>query len=212
MKLLAWTARRALDRLGHRPLLIIMTLAFSFNAVAAPTKSGHPVPQAPQIPKKPSTPPSLTQPIPSDPFQCHRTFVYQGKTLDCDNPIQRDGEKLRPIIKDVPEALSELDAYQKTQRHITNVAYVVSGSVLLALGGFIAARTTGGNLFKDANGNISAQNLVAIGGLATAIGAFSYGFVLYQKNETRLTAAVNAFNNARPNTPIELEFNTGITF
>lgn len=165
-----------------------------------------------QIPQSPSAPPSLSQQAPTDLFHCERKFVYQGKTLDCDSNIQRDGENLRPIIQDVPAAISELDAYQRNRRTLRKTAYVASLGVLAMIAGYFATHATGNGKFRNDDTSLRTLSYLVVGGAVLTAGSFIYGFTLYKTNESHLGNAINEFNQARPNTPIEIQFSTGIRF
>ena len=207
---------------GRRALLAHAVVLMSFATFSVQAAWGDPVGNGSgpgfsagfgkeeiEIPQTPTAPPSLLQVIPPDPFHCHRKIVYQGKTLDCDTNVRRDGENLRPIIKDVPSAVSELDQYQSNRRNLRYVGYVASAGFALALLGYFGSRGTNG--FRNA-GALTPAGIVTLSGLGIALGSFSYGFYLYKSNESHLTSAVNDFNQARPKTPIELEFKTGFSF
>ena len=110
-----------------------------------PVSAFSDTPSSEVVVKPPTAPPSYLHIAQPDPFGCHRKIVYQGKTLDCDTNVQRDGENLRPIIKDVPAAVSELDTYQRNRRNLKYTAYAFSAAILIALGGYIATRVSGTN-------------------------------------------------------------------
>src|SRR4051794_17788082 len=71
-----------------------------------------------EIPTEPSKPPIKRQIKPPEIPRCERYFVFEGKRLECDSNVGRDAGRLRPIMKDVPSALIELNAYQQNRQKI----------------------------------------------------------------------------------------------
>jgi hypothetical protein len=187
--------------------MLIMLRCIVFTTLAAFATQ---VATASETPQSPSAPPSLTQKAPTDPFRCQRQFVYQGRTLDCDSQVRRDAEKLRPILKDVPAAVSELDAYQQGRRALRYTAYTASIGLAVAIVASFFAKP-----FRnppEEGFTLKPASYLVIGGALATVGSFVFGFSLYQSNESHLNEAVNQFNIARPDTPIALEFKTGISF
>lgn len=193
-----------------RTIVYLTLAAFSLNSTAALAAVSGFGSEEIAIPQTPTAPPSLVQPIPVDPFHCQRTVIFQGKTLDCDTNVRRDAENLRPIIKDVPSAVAELDTFQSNKRTLRYTAYTASAGLLVALVGYFGSRGTNG--FRNANGGYTPAALVTLAGLTVTAGSFVFGFVIYKTNESHLANAVNNFNLARPDTPIELQFKTGFSF
>lgn len=196
---------------------IVFTTLAAFATQVATASAARAAPPATETPQSPSAPPSLMQKAPSDPFRCQRQFVYQGRTLDCDSQVRRDAEKLRPILKDVPEAVAELDAYQQGRRALRYTAYVASiGLAVGVIASFFAKpfRYDADPEAKERGeaGPLKPAAYLVIGGLTATLGSFIFGFSLYQTNESHLNEAVHQFNLARPDTPIALEFKTGISF
>jgi hypothetical protein len=173
----------------------VMTPAW---AAAAPAQT-----QAGQIPHSPSTPPSLNQKVPPDLFNCKRKFVYQGRTLDCDSELARDGENLRPIVQTVPEAESELNIYQRDRSRIQKLAYVGSVGLASALIGTVVFRRVEGL------NTIALRNVTVLGGLGLVAGSTLLGLALLSTNESHLSRSVDLYNQARPSTPIQIQFSTG---
>ena len=153
------------------------------------------------IPKRTSTPPSLTRRIPIEIYQCKREFLYRNKLIGCDSRLYTDGENLRAIIKDVPDALAELDTYQSNRRRVTLMAY--TGSIGLALMLFKVLPIISRDDVKDG---------FLIGGVAITGASALYGLSLLRENESHLANAVQKYNAARPKDPIELQFSTGFSF
>lgn len=167
---------------------------------------------ASEIPTRPSAPPLVAPKPPEDAFQCGRYYVHQGKTIRCDSMIRFDGEGLRPIIQDVPEAISELNAYQRNRFKVRNSAYVGTFGIMLAVAGVLLSER-----FRDANGaptptSDSVRTASLIGGLGMTVGGFLYAISSIKTNEAHLGRAVELYNKARPDSPIQLQFSTAIEF
>src|SRR4051812_29991991 len=86
-----------------------------------------------EIPKRPTAPPKLGRDVPTQSFRCQRAYVYRGHEFNCDSNVHQDAEHLRPIVKDVPEALNELNLYQKNKRSIRVLAYVGTIGLLVII-------------------------------------------------------------------------------
>lgn len=165
------------------------------------------------LPTTPSTPGQLGQKTVQPLFVgCHRNFIYREKTYDCDSTIRQDGENLRPILAQVPDAEILLDQYQLTHRNIKKLAYV--GSIGLAIGivGAIVSRGYYTPEGKDSNTSRLIRTASIIGGLTITTGSFITGFTISKSNEKRLINAVETYNQARPQDPIQLQFNTSLLF
>lgn len=158
-----------------------------------------------------SAPAALKQPEITDSFRCERRFLYKGKILGCDSNVQRDAERLRPIISDVPSAVTELDTYQRNRQNVRTAAYVGSIGLLVALGGLLLSRS-----FTDANGDLTntgkqVRGYTLGGGLALTGISLIYGLSILTTNETHLQNAVTNFNQVHTDHPIELQFTTGFS-
>lgn len=167
--------------------------------------------KAPGIPKQPTIPPPLTTQIPRDSFRCQRFFLYKGQRLHCDSNIRLDGENLRPILEDVPEAAAELDLYQKNRAEIGNAAYIGTLGLFVAIAGSLLSlqyREAG----NPTHTSQAIRTISMLGGAGIMIGNFISTLSLIRTNETHIGNAVNAYNRAHPDTPIELQFNTTIQF
>jgi hypothetical protein len=159
----------------------------------------------------PTAPPALKQPEIKDSFRYERRFLYKGKVLECDSNVQRDAERLRLIVADVPPALAELDTYQRNRQNVRTAAYVGSMGLIIALGGLLISKS-----FTDSNGNpTDTSNKVRGYSLAGGLGltgiSFIYGFSILSTNESHVDHAVQLHNQAHPDTPIELQFTTGFS-
>jgi hypothetical protein len=160
----------------------------------------------PGVPNQPTAPKSFKKPDVKDAFHCERQFLYKGRTYGCDSFVQRDAERLRLIVADVPESTQEIDVYQRNRKNVKRAAYVGSMGLLIFLGGLFVSRS-----FTDSNGNIDQTgNAIrlysAIGGLGLTIASVGVGFGLLYKNESHIDNAVKFHNEAHPNTPITLQF------
>jgi hypothetical protein len=199
-----------------RALAAIVLAAFSLETWAAPSVSGaSPIglEDEIQIPKTTTAPPSMLQHAPVDPFHCERNFVYQGKILDCDSNVARDGERLRPIFRDTPGALTELNAYQRNRRNLRIAAYTTSLGFVMFLAGFVISQPPFQNFgFPLSQMSINTGGYFVLSGLGLSVGSFAYALSLSRTNEQHLRESVDQFNQAHPNQPIELQFKTGFTF
>ena len=160
------------------------------------------------VPSTPSAPMQLHQTAPTERlFHCDRYFTYQGKQLSCDAALRADAEGLRPILRDVPAAIAELDTYQNIRRRARISAYVGSSGFAIALASLILARTN-----KDSS---AAANIRLIGvstGVEILLGTLIYSIFVLHDNESHLGNAVDYYNAAKPNDPVQLQFNTGFSF
>jgi hypothetical protein len=151
------------------------------------------------IPQTPSAPPQLFERTPPDTFRCQRFFVYEGKTVGCDSNLKADGDRLRPILRSVPAAIAQLDQYQRSQRVLRTTAYTGSSGLLFLLAGLFAGQGGG-------------KNALFLGGAALFFGSLGYGLISLRTNEAKLGDAVETYNHARPEDPVELQFKTRIGF
>jgi len=157
------------------------------------------------IPTLPSTPPQLGPSLKVRYFSCNRQFLHQGNLNLIDSYHRQDGEKLRSVINDVPEAVSELNIYQRNRRRVMTAAYVSSIGLLV----FLISQVI------PADGDQGIKNIrrnMTYGGPAISLGSIIYSFTLIKRNETHLDNAVNNYNAARPEDPIKLQFSTGLLF
>jgi len=184
-------------------LTFTLTPAISFGAVDSD------IPQAPSIPTQ-----FKLQAPDSKLFHCERSYTYEGKTLICDSSLRQDGEGLRPVLKNTPQATTELDQYQSTRREIKTTAYVASAGILVALISLLVAKSVSSDTSNpDASDNAGNIRKFGVGGgLAIAVTSFIYGFTSLRANESRLDHAVQFYNSANPQKPIEIQLSTGIHF
>lgn len=138
-------------------------------------------------------------------IRCERQFLWKGRTYECDSYFRRDGEGLRKIVGDVPNAVALLNSYQRVRRNVQIAAYTATSG--LAVGGlaFLGSRL----LF--APGDINAQSFRNIGigaGLGIILASFVTAAVLQTSNERKLDEIVEVYNQARPDSPLILQFTT----
>jgi hypothetical protein len=195
-----------------RALAVIVLATVSVQAMAETTSTFKK--EEGQIPQIPSAPPSLLQRAPEQQyFHCERAFVYQGKMLECDSNVARDGERLRPILQDTPAALDELNTYQRNRRNVRTAAYITTLGVALMLAGYAINRPPFENFgFPLGEITIKTGGYFVLSGMALSIGGVIYALSVTKTNDQHLQSAVTNFNQAHPNQPIELQFKTGISF
>jgi hypothetical protein len=147
--------------------------------------------------KRPKSPPIIG---------CERPFQYRGEIYAVDAPQAQDASTLRLFVKEVPEADRILQDYQNRRERSKISAY--TGSIgLLSL---ILAQTVVRRLNIESKDSI--KSIMQIGGLALTIGGFAYSFALLRTNESLLPKAVEAYNHAKPDDPVELKFEAGWSF
>ncbi len=184
------------------------------HRASKPTASEQILSEEFPIPKIHDAPPSLGRKIPEAPkFPCYRQYMIQGRPLGCDSYLAHDGENLRPFLQQVPAALDQLNQYQETRRSLKMHAYLGSIGLIVFFSGFFVSKS----LFPDDKQKPGLAGklipyLPMIPGAAFALGNGMYAFFTLQANETRLSNAVQMYNEARPGNPIELQFSTGWRF
>jgi hypothetical protein len=201
---------------GTGPTRVIATLVALFSATASANQPlplpRTPVPARPVeteeagIPRTPTAPPSFTRNVPPETTNCERRFMYKGRLLACDSNLRQDGERLRPIMREVPAAVAELDSYQRNRRRVQTLAYVGTAGIATAAIGSILSRQL------EHPTSVTVRNLTVVGGLALTAASVIYGFGALRANEAHLSNAVKHYNTARPEDPIELQFSTSLTF
>lgn len=155
----------------------------------------------------PKTPPQLRPSTPKiDPIGCFRAYRHKGVVRPIDSYNRRDGENLRTVFEGVEPSIDELNRYQQNRRNAKIAAYV--GSVGLAMMG---ASLVTSLLSRGATPN-RISPILLYGGLATSVGGFGYGFAILRTNEKRIDRAVEKYNEAHPESPIELMFQTTFLF
>jgi hypothetical protein len=189
-------------------------------AIAAPAttpnaaqKKLSTLPEEADIPSTPSAPPNLVRQAPYDAFRCERQFVFQGKKLLCDSNTRLDAERLRPIIFEVPEAVAELDLYQRNRRKVRNAAYFGTMGLAIAVASTFVAQ----QFFSDSTGGLTQsgrtiKSVMVYTGAGISVGSLVFALSFNKANEAHIGRAVQNYNAARPDNPIELQFSTGISF
>lgn len=160
------------------------------------------------IPKTPNAPPPLKQKEVANIPHCEKYFVHQGKVIECDSNLGEDGEHLRSIMSDVPAAIAEMDRYQENRRHIKIASYVGSVGVLAMLVGIIISRPP----VDPGSGSVRPGGYVLFSGFGVFANSLLYGLNVARTNQAHLGNAVNYYNAAHPDTPIELQFSTHLNF
>jgi hypothetical protein len=163
------------------------------------------------VPDQPFAPPTLKRPVMKDAFHCERTFLYKGKTYGCDSYVQRDAERLRIFVSDIPEATSEIDTYQRNRKNVRTAAYVGSVGLLIAIAGFFGSRA-----FQDGDGNVNStgiaiRTVTTTVGMGLTLGSVTFGIISLNNNESHIDRAVALHNEAHPMTPIVLQFSKGFS-
>jgi hypothetical protein len=160
------------------------------------------------IPSEPSMPPVLIQRPPPIIAHCERYFVHKGKKIECDSQVGADAEMLRPIMRDVPAAIAELDAYRRAQKNVRIAAYVGTAGILATIIGGVMSHP----LFDPGTGALQPGGYVAFAGIALAANALIYGLSLVKTNEVHIGNAVRYYNAVHPDKPVVLEFSTSVHF
>jgi hypothetical protein len=205
---------------------ILMQLMPASPALAAESPPSGPTEfkkEESQIPKSPTAPAPIPTSAPKDTFRCTRYFTWKGKTFECDSFVRPDAERLRNIVSDSPQAVNEINEYQATQARLHTMAYVASTGLIVTLLGLILhihygqTETIG---TPGAPGSYTQQKyplgntitqIMTYGGLGIAGGSLVYTLGTNQANEARLGSAIQYYNSAHPDTPIELQFSTGFS-
>lgn len=181
--------------------LILAPLSSFSTELSAPTLGGPP-----RQPCQTGIPSPLRKPKDITPLGCDRPFVIHGETYSADSPQAQDASTLKYFVQDVPAANSILEEYQ-SNRDLTKMgAYIGTlGILMFVLSGPI------GNQFSAAS-KTAVSNALRVGGGVLAIGGFFFTFAYLRENEHLIPKAVEAYNGAKPNDPIEIQFTTGWKF
>ncbi len=137
---------------------------------------------------------------------CERPFVYRGEVYTVDSPQAQDASNLRTFVQSVPESDELLKSYQR-RRDLSKLSAYTGTIGILALA--LAPRISR-SVATDSQSSL--KSILQISGLALTIGGFAYSFALLKTNETLIPRAVNAYNQAKPEDPIELKFEAGWSF
>jgi hypothetical protein len=183
-------------------ILLVQSFSFSAEGATAKQRQKQFEKEEQEIPKQPSPPPAFERPKVQYLYACERLYTYQGKALSCDSPSYADGEKLRPLLQTVPAAQAELDLYQWNKRTLNRTAYISTLGLVVALVGYTVNRPA----FE--NNSIKPGGYLILSGLGLSAGSFAYGLTMNRNNESHLRKAVELYNSAKPDQPIELQFST----
>jgi hypothetical protein len=129
---------------------------------------------------------------------------YQGRTLPCDSALRRDGESLRSILEAHPDALAELDLYQKGRRNVRHTAITGTAGLVFALLGETIA-----NLLIDESRPTARKDVGSVlryGGAGITLGSVAFGISYLKANEDHLNRAIMKYNAAEPKRPIQILF------
>ena len=140
------------------------------------------------------------------PIGCERPFVYRGEVYAVDAPQAQDASTLRQFLQPVPEADSIIQSYQERRERSKISAYTGT----LGIFAILVANTVIRRMHFDSKDSV--VSALQIGGLALTVGGFAYSFALLKSNEYLLPKAVDAYNRAKPEDPIELRFQAGWSF
>lgn len=191
-----------------KALSLVLIMAVSPGALGADSIGSKYNDELNQIPVHPSKPPALiVRQAPEIPH-CERYVTYRGKRFECDSELGMDAERLRPIVKDVPAALAELDSYQRTRRQVRYAGYVGTLGVVSII--------VGASLSKSAvdpqTGALNAGAYLTIGGIIVAANALIYGLSIAKANKSHIGRAIDAYNLAQPNDQVVPQFDTRVHF
>lgn len=150
-------------------------------------------------------PPKLSRQIPVTAyFGCRRAFRWKEKTYLADSYYKNDAGRLKLVVRDTPDALRAIDRYQNNQTSARIAAYVGSVGLMVAVASlFINTSDPTWNRIR---------NIGLVGGLSLAGGSFLVNFTILRTNESNIKDAVQYYNGAHPQTPIDLQFSTSVLF
>lgn len=154
----------------------------------------------------PKAPPQLRIENPAKSFGCQRQFAHQKKLIQIDSYHGRDGERLRKYIEDVPAAVSELNEYQSNRRSVQTAAYIGTAGLVIAIASILLKESW------DPDQQKKIRNIGVATGFGMTAGSLVYSFGVLRSNERHLENAIQHYNAAHPQDPLELKFSTGILF
>lgn len=172
-------------------------------SLVAPLSWADPIPN-PSPAESIKRPAQLGMKTPDRAFRCDRMIKWKKETLPCDSPLLWDGENLRPIMANTPDAIFELDQYQRGRRALRGAAYVGTVGVVFALANSLIAgliTPKGHDLRKS-----DTESTLRYGGIGLTAGAVIFGYTMLRSNEQHLDSAIVKYNSAQPGTPIEVLF------
>lgn len=186
-------------------LFITLSAHLSYGQTRPPSGAAVIRAEEADIPRDTTQPGALGVHGSPEVIRCERQFLWKGHTYECDSYFRRDGEGLRNIVQDVPDALALLNSYQRVRRNVRIAAYTATGG--LAIGGlaFLGSRV----LFAPSDVNAQGFRNIGIGaGLIVIAASFLTATILQQGNERKLDRIVETYNQARPDSPMILQFTT----
>ena len=190
-------------------LLFVSTRALALEPASRPAPCPNPGVEELRVQMQSSSteiPNPLRRPKVVRQIGCDRPFSYRGDVYNVDSPQAQDASNLRTFAQSVPESDELLNSYQRRRELSKLSAYTGTiGILALAFGPRIAR-----SVAPDSQASL--KSILQISGLALTIGGFAYSFAILRTNESLIPRAVNAYNQAKPEDPIELKFETGWNF
>lgn len=190
-------------------LLFVSTRALALEPASRPAPCPNPGVEELRVQMQSSSteiPNPLRRPKVVRQIGCDRPFSYRGDVYNVDSPQAQDASNLRTFAQSVPESDELLNSYQRRRELSKLSAYTGTiGILALAFGPRIAR-----SVAPDSQASL--KSILQISGLALTIGGFAYSFAILRTNESLIPRAVNAYNQAKPEDPIELKFETGWSF
>lgn len=190
-------------------LFFVSTHALALEPASRPAPCPNPGVEELRVQMKSSSteiPNPLRRPKVVRQIGCDRPFSYRGDVYNVDSPQAQDASNLRSFAQSVPESDELLKSYQRRRELSKLSAYTGTiGILALAFGPRIAK-----SVAPDSQASL--KSILQISGLALTIGGFAYSFAILRTNESLIPRAVNAYNQAKPEDPIELKFETGWNF
>ena len=190
-------------------LLFASTHALALESGSRPSPCPNPGVEEIRVQMKSSSaeiPNPLRRPKAMRQIGCERPFVYGGEAYNVDSPQAQDAANLRTFVQSVPESDELLKSYQR-RRELSKLSAYTGTIGILALA--LAPRISK-SVAPDSQASL--KSILQISGLALTIGGFAYSFALLRTNEALIPKAVNAYNQAKPEDPIELKFEAGWSF
>lgn len=186
--------------------LLISFMVISLMLPSASSFSTEALKGPPRQPCQTGIPSPLRKPKDITPLGCDRPFTIHGETYSADSPQAQDASTLKYFAQNVPASNSILEEYQNNRNLAVTGAYIGTLGVIMAV-----LATAVGNQF-NAGSKLSVTSTLRVGGLALAAGGFFFTFTHLHENEHLIPKAVEAYNQSKPNDPIELQFTTGWKF
>lgn len=187
-------------------LLFLLPAAQAEGPVPCSVNTPTPIHNPKAVEHGPQEPDAIAKPILVVPLGCERPFTYRGQTYSVDTPQAQDASALKGVIQSVPEANKLLEQYQNNRNKSKISAYTgTAGILIFAFSNLIA-------LNFEPKDRPSAKKALQIGGASIAAGGFIFSFALLRTNELLIPKAVDQYNQAKPNDPVELKFSASWGF